>query len=232
MSLKQHFSKVPALKGKSFAYRNKRMGERDSLHITISLEELIKTVHAFRYGPDDMHGGSAYLFNTDKSGGYFKLFGDGVEIKTALTTDEFHDIAAVWFLCEEVRKLWKARPIELQIPALERRWLVFWAVGESLRVIYGNTSAKLTEDLRRLANPFWLDDKDQKGEHFRATIERHFRLGTEVLKKAYAQAEKVEGFSHRNWFRSESTLKATHAELESFSVLTSQLSDQYSLSKS
>jgi AIPR protein len=233
ISLKNHFAKVPALRGKSFVYRNKRSGERDSLHHVIPLEEFIKTLHAFRFGPDDRYGGTSYLFSTDKDGGYLKLFGDGNELKTSLTTDEFHDVAGVWFLCERVRTIWKVRPPELQTPGMERRWLVFWTVGESLRVVYGDAGvAKLEADIRRLSNPSWLDENDHKGSHYRDTIEKHFKLAAKVIKKVYAQAELAESFSHRNWFRYESTLRNIRAELQSFSEFTSELVDQYTLSKS
>ena len=196
------------------------------------MEEFIKTVHAFRFGPDDTYGGTSYLFSTDKDGGYIKLFGDGTELKTTLTADDFHDLAGVWFLCERVRTIWKERPPEMQTPGMERRWLVFWTVGESLRVVYGAELVKIANDIRRLANPFWLDESDHKGVHYRETVEKHFKLAAKVIKKVYAQADTTESFSHRNWFRDESTLKAIRAELESFSDFTSELLDQYTFSKS
>jgi hypothetical protein len=171
------------------------------------------------------------LFSTEKGSGYFKLFGDETELKTNLTTDQFHDIADVWLLCERIRAIWKERPTEMQIPGMERRWLVFWAVGESLRVVYKNEPDNLADDIRKLANPFWLDEHDQKGKHYRSTIESHFKLAAKVIKKAYDQAKAREPFSHRNWFRDESTLSVIGAELESLSDFTSQLSEQYRLSK-
>jgi hypothetical protein len=231
ISLRQQFAKVPALKGKSFVYRNKRTGERDSLRIIISLEELVKTLHAFWFGPDDMYGGTGYLFNTDRTGGYFKIFGDGAELKTALTSEEFEDIAGTWFLCDYTKNLWKQRPEKLQVPALERRWMIYWAVGESIRVVYGDQLSELKRDVRKLSDPFWLAEQNQKGEHYRTAIRQHYDLAVQVLKKAYAQLEREETFSHRNWFRDESTMKTVRAELDSFSVLTSQLKAQYKLSK-
>ncbi|MFZ3217507.1 MAG: AIPR family protein, partial [Candidatus Acidiferrales bacterium] len=231
ISLRQHFAKTPALRGKSFIYRNKRSGDRDSLHNIITLEELVKTVHAFRFGPDDIYGGTSYLFSTEKGSGYLKLFGDEGELKTSLTVGEFHDIAGAWFLCERVRTIWKMRPTDMQTPGMERRWLVFWSVGESLRIVYKDRTESLENDIRKLANPFWLDEEDQKGEHYRAVVENHFKLTGRVIKKVYAQAEANEPFSHRNWFRVESTLHTIRAELESFSDFTSQLGDQYDFSK-
>jgi hypothetical protein len=231
ISLKQHFAKVPALKGKSFAYRNKRMGERDSLHNIISLDELTKTVHAFRFGPDDVFGGTGYLFSSEADGGYMKLFGDEGELKTSLTFEEFNTIAGEWFLCERVRMIWKERGPEMQTPGMERRWLVFWALGESLRVVYKNENDVLYEEIRKLANPAWLDPKDAKGAHYRSVVENHFKLVGRTLKKVYSQSESNGPFSHRNWFRSQTTLSAIRSELESFSDFTSQLPEQYRLSK-
>ena len=227
ISLKQHFEKVPALRGRSFVYRNKHSGERDNLHNLVSLEEFIKTVHAFLFGPDDRFGGSSYLFATEKDGGYMKLFGDGEELKTTLTTDEFNNLAGVWFLCESVRTIWKLRPPDMRSPATERRWLVFWAVGESLRVVYRNEEEKLKNDISRLANPSWLNESDPKGERYRAVVDKHFRLAVKAVKRVYAQDEKFDTFSHRNWFRNSATFEAIQAELEGYSDFTAEVIDRY-----
>ncbi len=61
--------------GKRFAYKNKRSPSRSG-EIAISLEDFAKTLHAFSYGPDDVAGGTKYLFDTTKAGGYRKVFGD------------------------------------------------------------------------------------------------------------------------------------------------------------
>jgi hypothetical protein len=232
VSLRQHFAKIPAFKGKSYIYRNKRTGERDSLHIIVGMEEFVKTIHSFRFGPDDVFGGTAYLFNTESGGGYFKLFGDGTEIKASLTTTEFSVFAGTWFICEKIREYWKDRAVEWVIPALERRWLIFWTVGESLRLIYKNESRDFDSDTAKLADPYWLSKIDSKGEHYRNTVERHYKLGAQVLKKNYAQAEKVNGFSHRNWFRDPSTLVSIRSELESLLLFTSEQPERYVLAKS
>ena len=62
--------------GKRFAYKNKRSPSRAG-ELTISLEDFAKTLHAFNYGPDDVAGGTKFLFDTSaKTGGYRKVFGD------------------------------------------------------------------------------------------------------------------------------------------------------------
>jgi hypothetical protein len=86
-------------------------------------------------------------------------------------------------------------------------------------------------EIRKLSNPSWLDEQDQKGGHHRSLIENHFKLVTRVIKKVYAQAEANEPFSHRNWFRTLSTLNGIRSELEGFSDFTSQLGEQYKFSK-
>lgn len=230
ISIKKHFQNVPALKGKSFVYRNKRTGERTSSQTPVPMEEFIKTVHAFEFGPADVYGGTAYLFNTDKDGGYGKLFGDGTEIKNALTETEFQELAGIWFLCDFVKELWKGRPAEPQTPELERRWLVFWAVGESLRTFYDTQLDQLAEDIRRLANPRWLDPANPKGNYRRMAIKKHYELAALALQKVYSRAKEKQNFSHRNWFRNEDTLRMVKVELKTFVVLIAG-QEEYRLAK-
>src|SRR5687767_13247883 len=71
--------------GRKFLYKNKRSGERDSTKIVINMEEFVKTVFSFQYGPDDVFGGSGYLFDISKEGGYVRLFGNDGEVPPSLT---------------------------------------------------------------------------------------------------------------------------------------------------
>jgi len=68
-SIRRHFSELSALKGKKFLYKNKRSGERETNYISVTMEDFTKTVHAFEFGPDDVFGGTQYLFDTAKEGG-------------------------------------------------------------------------------------------------------------------------------------------------------------------
>lgn len=131
-SLRKHFSELPARAGRKFLYKNKRTGERDANYVGIGMEEFIKAIHAFKFGPDDVYGGTQYLFDTGEHGGYWELFGDG---SVEVTTDKFSEMAGIWFLCEYVSELWKQSRAQLPAEALERRWTIYFAVGESLRIV-------------------------------------------------------------------------------------------------
>jgi hypothetical protein len=221
-SLHKHFSELPSRAGKKFLYKNKRTGERDSNYVGIVMEEFVKTLHAFQYGPDDVYGGTQYLFDT--SAGYKKLFGDQ---EVNLTSDKFQELAGIWFLCEYVKELWKETRQEVQAEALERRWMLYFAVGESLRILYRLKRMELVPDLQYLADPRWKNSRELKYEHIRAVAKAHTEAALQALKKAYESARRQEGFTHRNWFRDESTLREIHSHLESFSVFMSQMPEKY-----
>lgn len=76
LDLRKKFDQLPSLGGKKFSYKNKRSGERERDVIPISMEEFVKTLYAFLYGPDDVFGGTGHVFDATKGGGYAKLFGD------------------------------------------------------------------------------------------------------------------------------------------------------------
>lgn len=163
-ALQRAFADLPSRGGKPFWYKSKRSYERSTIKIPISMEEFAKTIHSFRLGPDDMFGGTAYLFDTSTSGGYAKVFGDGEHVWTGLTDEDFRLLAGTWFLCEQVRAEWKTqKEAKLAVAtsedvknALERRWLVFWTCGELLRLIYSARSDDLDLALRRLYKPTWM----------------------------------------------------------------------------
>ena len=92
--------------GKPFVYKNKRSREAVSGRIPITMDDFAKTIHAFRYGPDDMFGGTRYLFDVSAKGGYEKVFGDpGFHP----TDDDFRLLAGTYFVCDEIHSLWKEK---------------------------------------------------------------------------------------------------------------------------
>lgn len=211
--LRTRFSRI-SVGAKSCEYKNKRKREPDSNRFSINMEEFAKTIHSFTYGPDDMFGGTKYLFDISPKGGYQKVFGETV---SHLTEDEFEKLAGIYFLCYQVQQLWKSRrEIDNEkgspSPALERRWLVYYAVGELLRIIYQAKDRNLTDDLQYLGNPNkWIN----KPKH--ATLEgisEIFVLAMTALDKAYRKASKMPEFKHRNWFRSDDTMKDIKEELQ------------------
>jgi len=200
--------------GKTYIYKNKRSRESAGTKIPIGMEEFAKTVHAFRYGPDDMYGGTRFLFDVSAKGGYSKVFGEPV---SHLNDEEFKLLAGNYFLCEYVTDLWKEKRERdneegKNFPGLERRWIVFYAVGELLRMIYKEKGLELDADIRKLSKPnSWMDSADDPSK---IAIAELFKLAATAVNKAYNQAAKHSDFRHRNWFRSNETLSQIKEELD------------------
>jgi AIPR protein len=200
--------------GKPYVYKNKRSREVVSSKIPITMEDFSKTIYAFRYGPDDMFGGTRHLFDVSPRGGYTKVFGEPVSHPT---DDEFKLLAGTYFLCDEIQIVWKEKRDEdnaegRSTPGLERRWIVYYAVGQLLRIIYKATGADLDADLRKLYKP--NDWMDSASNHTKQSLAELFKLSSVAINKAYAQAAKHNDFRHRNWFRDSRTLTEINSELE------------------
>jgi hypothetical protein len=71
-SIQNEFKNV-YFKGKYYNYKAKRTDKKPSGTNTINFEEFAKVLHAFKFGPADMFGGSAYLFNEEEGGGMQKF---------------------------------------------------------------------------------------------------------------------------------------------------------------
>jgi len=194
-------------------YKNKRRREADGNKFAIGMEEFAKTVHTFMHGPDDMSGGTRFLFDASSKGGYQRVFGEPV---SHMTDEHFELGAGIYFLCHEVETVWKIRRAAdsdegTTSPALERRWLVYYSVGELLRMIYAKTGGDLNADLRYLSNPNkWMNLP--KG-HTKSAIEELFDLASTAMKQAYGKVCKASDFRHRNWFRNSQTLVDIREEL-------------------
>jgi hypothetical protein len=200
--------------GKSYLYKNKRSREAVGNKLPIGMEEFAKTVHAFRYGPDDMFGGTKYLFDVSPKGGYHRIFGEPV---SHLNDEDFKLLAGTYFLCDEVHDLWRAkREVDNSeghsAPGLERRWIVYFSAGELLRLIYRELKLDLDSHLRRLSRPSsWMDSPTNPTK---MAISEVFKLACIAITKAYNQASSVNDFRHRNWFRAVKSLSEIKAELE------------------
>ncbi|HKV39449.1 MAG TPA: hypothetical protein VJX67_09565, partial [Blastocatellia bacterium] len=208
--------------GRLYLYKNKRSAERDPRKISINMEEFCKTLYSFRFGPPDVYGGTAHLFDTGKDGGYTRLFGADGEISTTIGDEHFEWLAGTWFLCEKVREVLKvekerlvnaARDSEeaaMVKQALERRWLIYFTVGEAVRRRYEAAKLDVEPDLRRLAKPKWLDSPVGVAQEVR----RYTRFACEILVKVYRSAAKTPSFVPRNWFRSNTTLADITTEIQ------------------
>lgn len=97
------------------------------------------------------------------------------------------------------------------VGGLERRWIVYYAVGQLLRLIYKTTGQDLDADLRRLYKPSeWMD---AASNHTKKSLGELFKLSSIAISKAHTQAAKHADFRHRNWFRDSSTLIDISSEL-------------------
>ncbi|HEY5330785.1 MAG TPA: AIPR family protein [Acidobacteriaceae bacterium] len=202
------------LAGRDYEYKNKRAAKRRNT-IPITLEELTKCLFAFRFGPDDMFGGTAKLFDSSSTGLYRKIFEDP---EALLSEAEFNLIAGTYFACDFLKGLWEAHRKALRSsgqsmhPALERKGLVYSTVGELLRLNYAAAGWSLEPDLRRLSKPNdWLKDPNSVS---RASLLKAFELATKVMVNVYDASRKSPAFKHRNWFRTSSTLTDIRSGLD------------------
>ena len=226
--LRNRFWNLPAVDGKKFLYKNKRSGEREAGR-SIGMEEFIKTIFAFLFGPDDMFGGTAYVFDATRDGGYTRLFGDAGEILPALDNRTFEFYAGIWFLCNYAREGWKNRSAQSKEPALERRWMFYFALGEALRVAYEDQDTLLQADVVALGDPRW--SRPEAGKDTKRAIDNGSKLAFKSLSDAYRTASSQQGFTHRNWFRDKATLAEVRERIRSSWELISEHAEDYRLTK-
>jgi hypothetical protein len=199
--------------GLHFWYKNKRSREQRD-RIPIEMEEFAKTIHAFKYGPHDMWGGTSRLFDAGKDGRYSFVFGDGVNLWVKVPEEDFQMLAGIWFVCEQVKGTWKQEKDkrakdEVAGLALERRYMIYYAVGELFRMIYAESGSSLDADLQKLGRPRWTErDGPEKTSLFEVT-----RLAFSGLTKAYETASRDKEFRHRNWFRDREYLEGIKSDL-------------------
>jgi|SRR5271165_3244329 len=204
------------LGGKSYEYKNKRSGAKKRNSILVTLEELTKGVYAFRFGPDDMAGGSSKMFDSTSAGLYTQVF---EHPDSPLTEAAFSLIAGTYFACSHVKSLWEAERKVLRSQgktmhrALERKGLIYFAVGELERQSYAKHGRALDHDLMKLAKPNnWLPDAES---HPCLALSKAFTMASKILVQQYGIKEKtVVGFKHRNWFRDPDTLEDIRSAIE------------------
>jgi hypothetical protein len=151
----------------------------------------------------------------------------GEQVTPALTDEKFRYYAGIWFLCEYITELLKAESASSAKPWLERKWLVYFAFGEALRVFYRYLDGDLESAIAKLANPQWNVAEESSGP--KAVLKRYFRPAVHSLRVSYESAAKIQGFTHRNWFRDKNTLSEVRSELEKLWSVLSESGNQYSL---
>ena len=223
--LRKKFDQLPSLGGRKFSYKNKRSGERERDVIPIGMEEFVKTLYAFFYGPDDVFGGTGHVFDATKGGGYAKLFGDGGEILPAVSVEKFQIYAGVWFVCDTAKGIWRTRSRESNEPGIERRWMFYYALGESIRLSHIKQRVDPDSTFRFLSSPAWLK-QDENGPTMKV-IGRHCKVAFRALAASYKEASRDPGFAHRNWFRSQATLGSIKEHLADDWGLLAEHGEEY-----
>ena len=236
--LQRRFDKL-SCGGRGIRYKNKRSDRESGNPITIGLEEFTKTVHAFDHGPADMFGGTNYLFDTDPDKGYVKVFGEDGQLVEHLSKAHFERLAGIWFFCSAVRTAYRevreqrATAEEAFIreqlerglpdpgpavrPATERRWVIYYTVGRTLRERYNDVEA-LTTHLCK-----WSDPNVAVRRELSGVPEAYARDACERLTRIYRNARNRAGFTHRNWFRSTSTLATINTDIFDNAATVAQL---------
>ncbi len=116
-----------------------------------------------------------------------------------------------------MRSLWKDKreldnTQDKNSPGLERRWIIYYAVGQLLRLMYADNAEELEKSIRKLSKPNnWMDIPEHPAK---IAIAELFSLITIAVNKAYNSAAKQTDFRHRNWFRRPETLVEINTELE------------------
>ncbi|MBS1801806.1 MAG: AIPR family protein [Acidobacteria bacterium] len=195
------------LSGKTYEYKNKRSTKKRNT-IAITLEEFTKTVFAYSFGPDDMFGGTSKLFDVSLTGLYRRVF-ESPDI--LLTEQQFNLLSGTYFACDFVKQIWENRRRSLRLekktmhPALERKGLIFFTIGELQRRSYTKEGLNLDQDLAKLSKPNgWLAIPDSKPKMALASA---FEIASKILIQQYdASQKKDSSFKHRNWFREPNTL--------------------------
>jgi hypothetical protein len=208
LSLVRYVNDVSAFGGKKYLYRNKRTQGTERNKISIKMDEFCRSAFAYQFGPADYFGGLTYLYGTGPDGGYVKLFGEELG---PLSQPEFDRLFGIWLITsyvdgglrEEKKKLSEAVSAGdlLRKHALERKYLIFFALGEVFKEICRLRNIEEANYLRSFSKPRW-----QEEEVRRKFVDKAFSLACDMVVQAYQIAEGRPGFVHRNFFRENETL--------------------------
>ena len=232
LQLVREFAALPHRGGRQYLYKNKRDADPNPRKIMINMEEFAKTIYAFQFGPVDVFGGTDHLFDLGKDGGYAKIFGDGSQVWESMSPEDFQRLAGTWFLCDHARR--QADQVKQELvadaekeeekaavkQALERRWMIFFVVGELLRTKYRRAGEDLDSTLRRLSKPNWLDSEKEPPS---TVVDKYGAAACQVLVKLYLTASKDPTFVVRNWFRSKDTRDAIVNEVKYSTMIVEAL---------
>jgi hypothetical protein len=192
--------------GRIVQYTPKRTDRKLPQSDVIRLEEFAKVSFAFLRDPVSFSGSTSFLFDESDKGGYIQVFGDGKEIYSAMPEGRFKLLAAVWWMAQAFADRLKFDKLDSSLSsekrnALERKWTLLFLARIYLERRYGD---KYVEILGRSASGEWILGEKPEGVWF----EKLYETCKQALQWMYVDAASKPGFVHRNWMRSESTVKA------------------------
>lgn len=191
--------------GKSVLYMPKRTDKPKPNSEIIRLEEFAKSVYAFLYNPTEFSGSTSFLFNTDSSGGYTKVFGDGTNQWEKMPDDEYRLRAGIYWITQEfsirLRKIREEEEDSDARMALERKWLLLYAAKEVFVYFYKDDAWK--NQIRKLYKADWNLNDCKKG----VILLKIFNAAKSGVITAYKNNKKFnkDTFVHRNWMRGKNT---------------------------
>ena len=186
--------------GRPIDYVPKRTDRKKPSSVQIRLEEFAKVIYSFLGDPIKFSGQTSFLFDESENGGYRLIFGDGQEVWLQMPDEEFQLRSAIWWLADEFgRQLKRDREITtppIERASLERKWFIIHAARLVLQRQHGEEQyrTKLAHHWRgdwRIEDPFFANLYD---------------VSKRSVMYVYATAAKKDGFIHRNWMRSGSSV--------------------------
>ena len=152
-------------KNKRVNYISKRTDKAGSNVELVKMEEFAKCIYAFMYNFVDFSGSSSFLFTIDSTGGYTKVFGDGVSIYEQMDKEEFRLRAGIYWIAQEIASDLKTTRLNENNPddraALERKWCVVFAFSVAIRSMYPGDLWK--DEVRKLYKGDWSFNDNSKG---------------------------------------------------------------------
>lgn len=206
-SILKYVQNVPAFGGKSYVYKNKRSVASERGKNVVKMDDFCRAIYSFLKGPPDFFGGLSHLYDTGPNGGYVELFGKDID---AISQGEFDKLFGIWLICAFVAaQLLVDKKAEVdggvgdgnRKSALERKFLVFFAVGEVVREVCKINKCDENLFLKTFAKPKWQDDSAK-----RRFVSDVYGLACDVIVQVYLAAQKHPDFVHRNFYRVSETL--------------------------
>jgi len=228
--LEEQFDNLKMRKGKRVKYARKRTDKVPNGVTVVKFEAFVKLIHAFDIDPISFSSSTAYLYNTDKGGGYARIFGDGERVFEAFEFEHFKYLVAVWWLgsgflerisretkelSEKISQLGDADELrgqyELERRALQAKWFFIYTAKLVLQ--------KIDPDYRTNLGSLYEKDWEFGKGKFGTAYEDLYNVVRDIVSTLYTDDAQESGFVHRNWLRSEKTRQRLESRVQTSRTL-------------